>query len=255
MIHAQGGQRVAGRIKALFLDLDDTLLLNDAERFLAAYYRALVAKMQDLVPVGRFADALTFATRAMERNDGCNGTNAEVFARAFYPRVGLGPEVLEPAFADFYTHEFESLASLTRADPAARDLVHWAFDHGLQVAIATQPMFPRVAMLARLRWAGVPYEEFPYHWVACYEKMHACKPHPHFFLEIVEGLGRRPEECLMAGDSPRADMPARDVGLCTYLVDRGHLPDGEPVDCDARGDLRHLLELLETGGIDALCRR
>ena len=33
---------------------------------------------------------------------------------------------------------------------------------GLQVAIATQPMFPRAAILARLRWADVPFDEFPY---------------------------------------------------------------------------------------------
>ena len=243
---------MAGRIRALLLDLDDTLLLNDADRFLSHYFRSLVAKVQDVVPVGRFASALAAGTRAMERNDGRDGTNAEVFAREFYRRVGVGPDVLEPLFEDFYANEFEALAALTEVDPAARELVSWAFDRGLQVAIATQPMFPRVAILSRLRWADVPYDEFPYHWVACYEGMSACKPHPHFFREILEGLGRRPEECLMVGDSPDADMPARDVGLCTYLVDRGWGTDAGSVACDASGDLRHLRTLLETGGIDDL---
>jgi FMN phosphatase YigB (HAD superfamily) len=243
---------VTGRIRAVLFDLDDTLLLNDSDRFLSHYYRALVRKVQDVVPVGRFADALGVATRAMERNDGGDGTNAEVFAREFFPRVGREPEELMPLFSDFYAREFEVLSALTAVDPAARELVAWAFDQGLQVAIATQPLFPRVAILSRLRWADVPYEEFPYHWVACYEVMRACKPYPHFFLEIVKGLGRRPEECLMVGDSPEADMPARDLGLRTYLVDRGPRPDARSVACDARGDLRHLLALLQTGGIDDL---
>jgi FMN phosphatase YigB (HAD superfamily) len=243
---------VAGPVRALLLDLDDTLLLNDADRFLSHYFRALVAKVQDVVSVGRFADALSVATRAMERNDGSNGTNAEVFTREFFRRVGRPPGELMPLFDDFYAHEFEELGVLTAVDPAARGLVEWAFEQGLQVAIATQPMFPRVAIETRLRWADVPCDEFPYHWVACYEEMHACKPHPHFFLEILEGLGRRPEECLMVGDSPDADMPARDLGLRTYLVDRGAYPDADDVPCDARGDLRHLLALLQTGGIDDL---
>jgi FMN phosphatase YigB (HAD superfamily) len=246
---------VAGRIRALFLDLDDTLLLNDTDRFLSRYFRALVAKVQDVVPVGRFAEALGAAIRAMERNDGSNDTNAEVFAREFFPRVGREPEELRPLFDDFYAHEFEALRALTTVDPAARELVTWAFDRGLQVAIATQPMFPRVAILSRLRWADVPYEEFPYHWLACYETMRACKPHPRFFLEILEGLGRRPEECLMVGDSPAADMPARDLGLRTFFVDRGTRADTDDVACDARGDLHRLLALLRTGGIDDLCGR
>ncbi len=243
---------MVGPTRALLLDLDDTLLLNDADRFLSHYFRALVAKVQDVVPVGRFADALGLATRAMERNDGSNGTNAEVFERAFYARVGRGPDDLAPLFADFYAHEFEALGALTTVDPAARELVEWAFGQGLQVAIATQPMFPRVAVLSRLRWADVPYDEFPYHWMACYEEMHACKPHPRFFLEILEGLGRRPEECLMVGDSPDADMPARDLGLRTYFVDRGARADADDVACDARGDLRRLLGFLQRGGIDDL---
>ena len=243
---------MAGRIKALLLDLDDTLLVNEADRFLSHYFRALVAKVEGVVPVGRFADALGAATRAMERNAGENGSNAAVFARVFFPRVGRNPSELMPLFGDFYAHEYEELAALTAVDPDARKLVRWAFDHGLQVAIATQPMFPRAAILARLRWADVPYDEFPYHFVSCYEENSACKPHPHFFLEILEGLGRRPEECLMVGDSPDADMPARDLGLRTYLVDRGAYPDADDVPCDARGDLRHLLALLQTGGIDDL---
>lgn len=243
---------MTGRIRALLLDLDDTLLLNDTDTFLSHYFRALVAKMQGVVPVGRFAEALSVATRAMERNDGTNGTNAEVFAREFFRRVGREPDDVMPLFDDFYAHEFEALQSLTAPDPAARELVAWAFSHGLQVAIATQPMFPRVAILSRLRWAGVPQDEFPYHWVACYEEMHACKPHPHFFREIREGLGRRPDECLMVGDSPDADMPARELGLRTYLVQRGKRQDVDDVACDARGDLRHLLTLLRTGGIHDL---
>jgi len=243
---------VTGRIRAILFDLDDTLLLNDSDRFLSHYYRALVSRVQEIVPVGRFADALGVATRAMERNDGGNGTNAEVFAREFFPRVGRDPEELMPVFLDFYAHEFEALSVLTAVDPAARELVSWAFDGGLQVAIATQPLFPRIAILSRLRWAGVPYEEFPYHYVACYEEMHACKPHPQFFLEIVRALGLRPEECLMVGDSSEADMPAHDVGLRTYLVDRDSRTGAESVVCDACGDLRHLLALLQAGRIDDL---
>lgn len=243
----------------MLFDLDGTLLINDMESFGPHYFKALLTKFRRLCPrttgyLGPdqlFASALQIATRAMWLNDGSSGTNADVFWAEFFPRIGREPEELMPLFEEFYAHDFESLRKHTSRDPDAHPLVSLAFGRGYQVAIATQPMFPMAANLARLRWAGVSAEEFHYDYIASYETMTACKPHPRFFAELLERLGRVPQECLMVGDSLEADMPAGQLGLRTFWVNRWQRDEPPLPAYDAHGTLRDLIELIETGRMDA----
>jgi len=237
-------------IRAILFDLDDTLLLNDMEVFGAHYFRALLAKVRPICDPTTFREALHAGMMAMMANDG-RAVNADVFAGTFFPGVGCAREVLLPVLEAFYVHEFEALRIYTQPDPQARPLMELAFGQGYQVAITTQPMFPRSAILARLRWADVGAETFPYDFITSYEVMSACKPHPHYFQSVMERLGRAPGECLMVGDSIDSDMPARKLGLRTFWVNRrNETPD--PSLADGQGNLGDLLHLIESGGIHAL---
>ncbi|MHB1296832.1 MAG: HAD family hydrolase [Anaerolineae bacterium] len=241
-----------GKIKALLLDLDDTLLVNDMARFGPPYLKALIAKMHGLIATDLFLKALNEGTEAMYRNDGSRGTNEEVFMSTFFAQVPLDPHTLMPLFDAFYTEDFDMLQQYTVADPDAPRLMDLAFQAGYQVAIATLPVFPASATLARLRWAGVDAQRYPYALVTTYEHMRACKPHPVFFQQVLSALGREPQECLMVGDSLAADMPARDLGLKTFWVDRGRTaPPPEPL-WDASGSLADLIELIRSGRIETL---
>jgi len=202
-------------------------------------------------PAEQFVRALNAGTRAMMANDGSDGTNAEVFAKRFLALIDAPADAIMPLFDAFYAHEFEALREHTAPDPLARPLVQLALAKGYQVAIATQPVFPLTAVLARLRWAEVGVETFTYDFVSSYETLGACKPHPCFFAALLDKLGREPAECLMVGDSLEMDMPARELGIKTYWVDRGK---EQPcaVRWDARGGLAGLIDLIETGAIHDL---
>ena len=241
-----------GGIKALLLDLDGTLLINDMRVFGRHYSELLLEKFRHVCPGRLFLESLQIATYAMAHNDGTDRTNAEVFWAEFLPRVGCEPEELMPLFEEFYARDFETLRKHTTRDPDARVLVDLAFGRGYQVAIATQPMFPLAANLARLRWAGVSADDYPYDYVASYESMKACKPHPHYFAELLGRLDRAAEECLMVGDSLEADMPAGQSGLKTFWVNRGRTGEPPASCCDAWGGLGDLIELVRQGRIDAL---
>lgn len=211
-------------LKALLLDLDDTLLVNPMERFIPAYFQALTRFLAGHVPPETLIAELLAGTRAMDGNDGTGPTNEETFAAHFYAAVGVPREVLEPEFRRFYAEAFPTLRALTRPHPDARPLVEWAFASGLQVAIATNPLFPLAAIEERLAWAGVPASEFPYHLITAYESMHATKSHPAYYREVLERLGRKPGECLMAGDDWAWDIvPAAALGIRTFWI-------GEPED-------------------------
>ena len=238
------------RIRAVLFDLDDTLLENNMDRFLKGYFGLLAPHMAPLVPPDRFMPALLASTRAMVENADPAVTNQQAFIADFFPRVGRTVEEMMPAFDDFYATQFGRLRSLTRRLPEARAVVQSAFEAGLDVVIATNPLFPEAAIRQRMEWAGVA--DFPYLLVTSYEVVHACKPHPRYFTEIVERLGRRPGECAMVGDDWRNDIvPSRQAGLLTYwLNETAPVPDG--FNPQARGTLAALGRRLSEGTLDAV---
>jgi FMN phosphatase YigB (HAD superfamily) len=134
--------------------------------------------------------------------------------------------------------------------PEARAVVQSAFEAGLDVVIATNPLFPEAAVRQRMEWAGVA--DFPYPLVTSYEVVHACKPYPRYYTEIVERLGRRPGECVMVGDDWGNDIvPSRQAGLYTYWVNEGTpLPD--EFNPQARGTLAVFGRRLSEGKLDEL---
>jgi FMN phosphatase YigB (HAD superfamily) len=229
-------------LKAILFDLDDTLLGNAMETFIPAYFQALTQYMAHMIPPERLISELIYATRAMEANDGTGPTNEEAFAELFYPAVGYERAALEPIFGRFYVEEFPKLQHLTQPLPEARPLVRWAFERGLQVTIATNPLFPRSPIEQRLEWAGVPVTEFDYALVTSYEIMHATKAHPAYYREILTRLGRQPDECLMAGDNWERDVvPAVLVGIPVYwIAEPGEAPPADDVQPVGQGTLADL---------------
>jgi FMN phosphatase YigB (HAD superfamily) len=210
-------------LKAILIDLDDTLLANPMETFIPAYFQALGAYMAHLVPPERFLEELMRGSRAMEANEGTGPTNEEAFAAVFYPALGYERSDLEPVIRRFYAEEFPKLRTLTQPVAASRPLIEWAFENGLQVVIATNPFFPRVAIEQRLEWANVPVTEFDYALVTCYENMHATKAFPAYYEEIVDRISLQPGECLMVGDDWQHDMePAASVGIPIYWITPSH---------------------------------
>jgi FMN phosphatase YigB (HAD superfamily) len=236
-------------LRAVLFDLDDTLLGNAMDTFLPAYFQALTRYLDHLIPPERLMADLMRATKVMNDNHHPKRTNEEAFASVFYPALQQDRSTVESAFKRFYAEEFPRLRRLTRRRPEAHSLVTSALKQGLQVAIATNPMFPRVAVEERLAWAGVPVEQFDYALVTTYENMHATKAHLAYYREILEKLERRPGECLMVGDSWRMDVvPASAVGLPVYwLTEENELPSPN-ASLVGRGTLADLWEAVQTRG-------
>jgi len=241
-------------LKAILFDLDNTLLGNSMEAFTPAYFQALTRHVAHMIPPDRLIPELLRATQAMEANDGHGPTNEETFAAVFYPALGYEPDELKPLFEQFYAQEFPKLRPLTRMLPEARLLVEWVLERGLQVAIATNPLFPRTAIEQRLEWAGVPVGARwprPYALVTSYEIMHATKANPAYYHEILAHLGRQPGECLMVGDDWERDIaPAASVGIPVYWIAApGKVPPADDVALVGQGMLGDLWDWLRMVGV------
>lgn len=226
-------------MRGVLFDLDGTLLDIDLDTFLRSYFAALgpvVASVIDTDDHGQALAAVMRATQAMMQPHP-GRTNQAVFESDF--REATGVEILRHAtvLEEFYAEVFPTLGEGIGPHAGARDAVETALGLGLEVAVATNPIFPAAAVRERIRWAGLA--DVPFGLVTTYEHMHACKPLPEYFREAADLLGLAPHECIMVGDDPSLDMPASDVGMFTFYVGRGSRRHG----C-ASGDLGDLAKLL-----------
>lgn len=236
-------------MKTILFDLDGTLLPINTDQFIGGYMKAVARYVAHLIPPEQLSTHLWEATNQVIRSTDLSKTNAQVFGEHFYPAVGRGETELEPVFAKFYAEEFPKLKEDLPGLPGlGRQVVQAVADQGYEIVVATNPLFPMAAIVERLRWIGL--DQFPWRLITAYEEMHAAKPNPSYFAEILERIGRRPEECLMVGNDVDEDGAAEKVGIKTFfvtdcLINRREkpLPEGR------HGTMAEFLALVESGRI------
>jgi HAD superfamily hydrolase (TIGR01549 family) len=223
--------------------------------YIPAYFQRLGKHLEKMVAPELFQLGLRSGVKAMEANNGSGITNDQAFLASFCPAVGYTAAELRPVFEQFYAHEYPKLRSITKPIPEARKLVDRLNREDIPVVIATNPLYPVTAVEQRLAWAGIPVTDFDYSLITTFEHMHAAKPQPEYYQEILERLNQRPEDCLMVGDDWNRDIvPATSVGIPVYQILGGEstgeelLP--EQVDPDlmvGRGTLKDFWDSLRTG--------
>jgi FMN phosphatase YigB (HAD superfamily) len=218
-------------MRGVLFDLDGTLLDVQVSEFLMRYFRALDEAVSPHYPGVDLVSAVLASTDVMQRPHP-GSTNREVFFRDFRERTGLDLEQEWPVFDAFYRDVFPSLGSDYRPVPGAREAILAARASGWRVAIATQPIFPLMAIQHRLQWAGLGDLEFDA--ITTYEVMEACKPEMAYFAQVCDMIGCAPGDCVMVGDDAGADMPASKIGIRTFFVGSG------PATADLRGTLTQL---------------
>ena len=240
-------------IKAIFFDLDGTLLPMDQEQFTKGYFKELAGV---LVPVTKLTpEALVAAvwdgTKAMVQNTG-EQINADVFWSRFAASTGLDTGLCRPLCDRFYSNEFHRARRITGENPLAVKAVALAHGKGRKAILASNPIFPLVGQASRLSWVGLTPEDFDL--VTSYESDRFCKPNPRYYTDICERLGLAPQECLMVGNDETEDMHAASAaGLRGWLVKDCRIPSEVHPWSGALGTFTELLEMLrERGG--AWCR-
>lgn len=232
--------------KAVLFDLDGTLLDIDMYVFIQHYFAKMVQMAQERnLNSNKLVESLWKSTTAMIENKDPHLTNQEVFERHFFANTSYDPDLYRPFFDEFYEYGFDQLKGLARPFPETRRVVEEVFSHGCKVVIATQPVFPDLAIRKRLNWAGVG--NFDYNMVTTYEIMHYTKPHTEYYLEIAEAIGVDPEDCLMVGNDVGEDLTAAQVGMKTFLVkDRMINQRNLPIKVDWQGYMPDLLEFVKS---------
>ena len=232
-------------ITTIMFDLDGTLLPMDLDVYLGKYFLLLTQKM---IAHGydpkKVTASIQCAVEAMVQNDG-SMTNEEAFW-ASHRRV-MGEEdaiTSRPLLEDFYRNEFQQVRSVCGFLPEAKTTVRFCREKGLQVILATSPLYPRIATESRIRWAGLAPEDFDF--ITTYEDSHYCKPNPDYYREILQKLALSAEECLMVGNDVREDMVAQELGMDVFLLPADLInKDNKDISQYPHGDIADLMAYIE----------
>lgn len=204
-------------LKTVLFDLDGTLLPMDQNVFVGDYFGLLARRF---APLGyepqEFIKNVWGGVAAMVRNNGPR-SNEEAFWEFFGNAYGSEKVARDlEIFEDFYRTEFATAKRSCGFNPLAAETVHKLQAAGLEVALATNPIFPDIATRQRIDWAGLTPDEFMLY--TTYENCTASKPNPAYYRDLLARLGRAPEECLMVGNDVAEDMVAATLGMQVFLL-------------------------------------
>ncbi len=239
----RGAAGRARRPRTLLLDLDGTLLDVDMPAFLDGFFALAADRLAAPARRRETEDAMIEAARGMFASRDPARTLDLVFLEALADAVGSGAEQLRAGLAAFHAGELEQMAPLVRPVPAAAPLLERAAALGCELVLATNPVFFRDAIRARVRWAGLDERSFAF--ITAAESMHAAKPRPEYYTEVLLLAGREPAACLMVGDDRRMDLAAAAAGIPTWLAVREGDDGGPVAGADFVGTLEELTDWLE----------
>jgi FMN phosphatase YigB (HAD superfamily) len=199
----------------ILFDLHGTLLPIDLQRFLQIYFQEMGMYFQDLIDPGLIQKYVMTATNAMLDHPG-DQTNETVFMEKFKSLVDQPITVFKQRFDEFYDRGFLKGQKAAAPIPMIPEIIKLLKQKGYQLVVATNPVFPKKAIRHFIQWAGLELGDFSY--LSCFEDNHYCKPKPQFFGEILQRIGKVPNQCLMVGNDSQEDLGAESLGIKTYII-------------------------------------
>lgn len=199
-------------------DLDGTLLDIDVDSFLKYYFDSLSREFDDLCESREeFIAVLMESTRKMIENDGAK-SNQEVFMEDFFAKIYADDQQkLKKRFDHFYQNNFPELQNYFDFDGSTSyEIIKYLKNRNKKLVLATNPLFPREAVVERLNWVGLSEADFDF--ITSYENMNSAKPNPDYYREILSKINKSPADCLMVGNDLEEDTPAADLGITTVIV-------------------------------------
>ncbi|WP_332370262.1 HAD family hydrolase [Thermotoga profunda] len=205
-------------VKALLLDYDGTLALVDENEFTQKYFQKLknfVYENYSLTISSK--DILECVEHITKVADG-KKNNYERFLSCFSKKYDFSAD-WKNIFDEFYQSEFfDSLKVLIKPNLRALELLKEFKQSGHKVVLATNPVFPKIAVIKRMSWIDLGESDFDL--ITHMENFHFCKPDPRYFLQICSIIDVKPSECLMIGNDDLFDRSCEKVGMKYLSVEK-----------------------------------
>ena len=203
-------------INTVLFDLDGTLLSMDTDLFIKQYFGLISVALKDYLTQEEVVKLFWEATSKVIKSNDETTTNEQVFFNHFFSKVDLDEQEVVELLYEFYGNEFGKLKALAESKEEMIESIQILKDKGYDVVVATNPIFPEVAIHQRIEWADLNKDDFIH--ITHLEESHFTKPNVNYFKEILTKINKDASECLMVGNHIEEDMVAHEIGIETYLI-------------------------------------
>jgi len=200
-------------LKAVLLDLDNTLILFDELKYYTAYFKKLNHYFDDVFEPTELRERVINGTMALRHNRGLKN-NLQHFLDVFAHEHEADIPKLWARFMAFYREAYDDIAVTVHVPEGLHPVIAQLRRTGLKLVIASNPIFPVTAQEKRMRWGGLDPAWFDL--FTHIENMRFVKPTIDYFKQTCALIGEKPADCLMVGNDPVNDMAAAQAGLKTY---------------------------------------
>jgi len=238
-------------LKAVLLDLDDTLIQTNTDAFLQSYFSSLGEYAVRLGMPPTFVSELRDAFLEVASRGEASASLYESTLSNFSMRLGISEDELSYVFGEYYSDCYPELAAQLAVAPAAHRLLESLVSCGLRLVIATNPAMPLTSIVQRMASAGINPDSYPFELITSMERSHFAKGTPEYYAEIMHKLDLSEAETIMVGDDYEMDIsPARALGMSTFHVEP---PIASATNRQASydGTLKDLVAMLERGELDS----
>lgn len=212
-------------MNTVLFDLDGTLLPMDMKEFTDMYIKLLSSRLESSnFDSKKIVAGLWVGVKAMVANDGII-TNEECFWKAFANfMTGGGGKMdskekrkIQKEITKFYKEDFSIARYVTSPLETVNECIEILKEKGYTLVVATNPIFPEVAILERLSWTGLCQDDFSL--ITTYENSCFAKPNIEYYKHILKVLDKDAEDCLMVGNDVTEDMCASQIGMDVFLLE------------------------------------
>ena len=202
-------------LKAVLIDLDNTMVIFDEPAFYRRYFKRLSPRFSDLWSPEEFENRVITAIGTLGKNRG-QMSNRDFFLSTLTKDFNGNRDNIWERFLDFYRTEYDDIEKAAAGPQGLHKVLAALEDAGLSLVVATNPVFPMLVQEKRLAWVGLTPERFAL--VTHMENTTFVKPQAGYYEQVCRRIGQRPEDCLMVGNDRINDMAAGKTGMRTYLT-------------------------------------
>lgn len=212
-------------IKAVLLDMDNTILANPDHVFARKFKQLVESFFAELWGLANISEAMVDGMRVMCDTPHYDRTNGEILVDALQRSTQLDRADVLEGINTFYQQAYPQLRTCVSPIAGAVELITFLRDNSYAVVITTNPIYSESGVRQRLQWAGLPDEGYAF--ITHADNMHFAKSDPAYYAEIIARIGIEPDEAVIIGDGLDNDIRAAQViGMHTYYVGESiHHPD------------------------------
>lgn len=216
----------------LLFDLDGTLILMDQKGLELRFMLRAIPRFSSIIRPWRFRKAFWEAAEVIQQNQSAT-KNFELYVEVLSKHAFASPEKVMRVAREAIEQDFAALHKHFSPFPGARETLLKAKQQGHRLMVATNPVFPLSGVLTRMKYGGV--SDIPFDYITNAEVMTRTKPQVGYYQELVEKLELDPTKCVMVGNDPVKDLPAKEVGMTTFILD---VPGVSPLEDEFKNDSR-----------------